>query len=186
MKRKFVSASVLAVVAAGVVAVGAWADSAPVTATVTAGTLSESTSATPGFSVTLNGSDQTASYTVPITLIDSRGSGAGWNLTVTSTQFSTGGGSPNTLPTSASAITGANSSCNAGSSCTNPTNSVTYPPLGLPAGSTPPTAVKFFNAATNTGMGKFTITPTVQVTVPANAYAGTYSSTITLAVVSGP
>jgi WxL domain surface cell wall-binding len=185
MKRRWLAVAVLAVVAAGVAAVGAWADTAPVTGTLSAGTLSESTSATPSFSVTLNGSDQTASYTLPITLIDSRGSGAGWNLTVTSTQFSTGGGSPKTLPTDASNITGVSAACNSGGSCTNPTNSVTYP-LGLPAGATPPTAVKFINAATNTGMGKFTITPTVQVTVLGNAFAGTYTSTITLAVVSGP
>jgi putative surface cell wall-binding protein len=185
MRKRMFVVGLLASIAASVAAVGAAADTGLVTGTLAAGTLSESTSATPTFSVTLNGTDQTANYTLPITLIDSRGSGAGWNLTVTSTQFSTGGGSPNTLPTSASTITGVASICNAGSSCTNPTNAVSYP-LGLPAGSTPPTAAKFFNAAANTGMGKFTITPTVQVSVPANAFAGTYTSTVTLAVVSGP
>jgi hypothetical protein len=46
--------------------------------------------------------------------------------------------------------------------------------------------VTFYNAAANTGMGDFTVTPTVEVSVPANAYAGTYTSTLTLAVVSGP
>ena len=66
-----------------------------------------------------------------------------------------------------------------------PTNSVTYP-VGVPAGSTPPTAVKYFNAAANTGQGQFTNTPTIQVSVPANTYAGTYTSTLTLAAVSGP
>jgi uncharacterized membrane protein len=35
-------------------------------------------------------------------------------------------------------------------------------------------------------MGKFTVTPTVQVAIPANTYAGTYTSTVTVAVVSGP
>jgi hypothetical protein len=35
-------------------------------------------------------------------------------------------------------------------------------------------------------MGKFTVTPTVQVAIPANTYAGTYQSTVTVAVVSGP
>jgi hypothetical protein len=46
--------------------------------------------------------------------------------------------------------------------------------------------VKFFNAAATTGMGKFTITPTVSIALPATTYAGTYTSTLTLAVVSGP
>ena len=159
--------------------------SATVTGSVNAGTLSISTSATPSFSVTLDGTDKTGSYTVPTTVTDATGSGAGWNLTITSTQFTTGGGSPKTLATSASSLTGVTSSCAGGSTCTNPTNSVTYP-VAVPAGSTPPTAVKYFNAALNTGAGQFTNTPTVSVSVPANTYAGSYSSTLTLAAVSGP
>jgi len=46
--------------------------------------------------------------------------------------------------------------------------------------------VKFFNAAANSGMGRFTITPSITVSVPGNVYAGTYSSTVTVAVASGP
>lgn len=173
------------VLVAGALAAGAMADTGLVTGTVAAGTLSEVTAAAPTFSVSLDGTDQTASYTLPITLTDSRGTGLGWNMTITSTQFTTGGASPNTLPTSASTITAVSSSCKPGSTCTNPTNSVTYP-LGLPSGATAPTAVKLMNAALLTGLGKFTVTPTVSVSVPANSFAGTYTSTITLAVVSGP
>ena len=69
--------------------------------------------------------------------------------------------------------------------CTNPTNAITYP-FTVPAEAVAPAAVKFFNAAADTGMGKFTLTPTVGVSVPANTYAGTYKSTVTLASVSGP
>jgi hypothetical protein len=58
--------------------------------------------------------------------------------------------------------------------------------VAVPAGSGPPTAVKFFNSAANTGMGLFTLTPTIGVFVPQNTYAGTYTSTLTIAVVSGP
>ena len=35
-------------------------------------------------------------------------------------------------------------------------------------------------------MGKFTVTPTIGVFVPQNSYAGTYTSTLTFALVSGP
>ena len=73
----------------------------------------------------------------------------------------------------------------AGTCTVNPTNGVAYP-LALPAGSGPPTPVKLFNAATATGIGTFTITPTVAVTIPANAYAGAYTSTLTVDLVSGP
>jgi hypothetical protein len=142
------------------------------------------TSATPSFSVALNGTDRTPTYTAPLT-VDNSAVGislTGWNLTITSTQYSTGTGKK--LATTASAITAVGVVC--ASTCTvNPTNSVTYP-LALPAGSGPPTPVKFFNAAAATGLGTFTITPTVAVSVPANAYAGAYTSTLTVDLVSGP
>jgi len=174
----------LAAVAASVLpAQSAFAASATVTGNVNAGTLSITTTATPSFSVTLDGTDKTGSYSVPTTVTDATGSGAGWNLTITSTQFTTGGGSPSTLATNASSITGVTSSCV--TTCVDPTNSITYP-VGVPAGSTPPTAVKYFNASASTGTGKFTNTPAVDVAVPASSAVGSYSSTLTLAAVSGP
>lgn len=158
---------------------------ATATGTVSAGSLSLTTTATPSFSATLDGSDQTKTYTVPSTVEDSRGSGAGWNLTVTSTQFTTGGATPKTLSTSASSATGVTNACVSGSTCTAATNAITYP-FTVPAAATPPAAVKYYNAAADTGMGEFTNTPTVSVALPANIYAGTYTSTLTLAAVSGP
>lgn len=161
------------------------AATATATANVQAGSLSLVTSATPSFGVTLDGSDQTGTYTVPSTVTDARGNSAGWNLTITSTQFTTGGSTPSTLPTDASSLTGVTNSCNAGSTCRNPTNAITYP-VTVPAGATAPAAVKYFNAAVGTGKGKFTNTPSVNVLVPASSDAGTYTSTLTLAAVSGP
>ncbi len=66
-----------------------------------------------------------------------------------------------------------------------PQNSVTYP-VAVPAGNPAPTAVKFYNAQALTGLGTFDLSTTIKIAVPANAYAGNYSSTITLAYVSGP
>lgn len=174
----------LAALAAGT-AVPALADSSTATATVAAGTLSETSATNPSSSLTLNGMDQTMTFNLPITATDATGSGSGWNLTVTSTQYTTGGATPHTLPSTASTVTGVSASCVSGATCTNPTNNVNYN-LAVPAAATAPTAVKLFDAAANTGMGKFTVTPSVSVAVPANTYAGTYSSTITLAVVTGP
>lgn len=150
------------------------------------GGFSVSSTATPSLSTTLDGTDQTASYTANLT-VDNSAIGItllGWNLTITSTQLSTGGGTPHTLSTSASSITSVAVVC-AAAPCLNPTNSVSYP-LTLPAGPTAPAAVKLFNAAAATGTGTFTITPTVKVAIPANAYAGSYTSTLTLTLVSGP
>jgi hypothetical protein len=56
----------------------------------------------------------------------------------------------------------------------------------LPAAGTAPTATKVFNSAVNTGMGNQTVSPTWKVAVPANTFAGTYTSTWTLSLVSGP
>ena len=154
------------------------------TATVTgAGALSLSNGASATLTDTLDGSDQTVNYTLPLTLTDARGAGTGWNLTLTSTTFSDGAG--HTLATTASSVASVSQACFAGGTCTNPTNAITYPTT-VPAAATAPAAVKVFNAAANTGMGKFTITPTVNVLVPGNSFSGSYTSTLTVAAVSGP
>lgn len=152
--------------------------------TVSGTLLSASTSATPSFTANLDSGDSTQTYTVPITIQDTRGTGAGWNLTITSTTFTTGGVTPKTLSNTASSLTGTTSSCSTGT-CTNPANAQTYP-IAVPAAAIAPTAVKFFNTTADNGMGRFTVTPTIGVTVPQNAFAGTYSSTVTVSVVSGP
>lgn len=151
---------------------------------VTGSVLSASTSATPSFSASLDSGDTSQTYTIPMTIQDTRGTGAGWNATITSTTFSTGGATPRLLPTTASSLTGVTSACASGT-CTNPSNSLTYP-LAVPTGATAPTAVKFFNTTTDNGMGRFTVTPTISVAVPQNAFAGTYTSTVTVSIVSGP
>jgi len=130
----------------------------------------------PSMTTTLDGTDQVASWSALLGVVDARGTGAGWNLTVASTTFSDGSG--HTL--AAGTLTGVTSACRAGNSCTAATNSVTYP---ITLGST---ATKFFNSALNTGLGKVDVTPSVNVAIPGNAYAGTYTSTVTLAAVSGP
>jgi hypothetical protein len=148
-------------------------------------TLSASTTAAPTFSANLNSGDQAKTFTVPLTVSDTRTgatAGLGWNTTITSSQFSNG---TRTLPATATTITATSSACANGGLCTNPTSTITYP-LTVPAGVGPPTAVKFFAAAAATGKGVFTLTPTFSVAVPQNAYTGTYTSTLTIALVSGP
>ena len=166
-------------------AIAAFADSSTgATVMVNAGSLTASgPTSVSATAVTLNGNDQTTTYSLGLTVTDARGSGAGWNLTITSTTFTTGAHS---LSTTASNINAAPTVvCTGGSTCTNPTNGITYP-LGVPAAATAPTPVKLFNAAANTGMGNFTITPTITVSIPANTFSGSYTSTVSVAIVSGP
>ncbi len=156
------------------------------TATVSAGALGF-VSAPPNvtFNDTLNGLNQTATATQAVNVSDATGSGAGWNLTATSTTFSH---ATHTLGTAATTVTAAPKvACDAGVTCVKATKTalVTYP-YTLPAGATAPTATRFFNAAAKKGMGDQTITPTWTLAVPANAYSGAYTSTWTISIVSGP
>ena len=145
------------------------------TVTGTAG-ISLNLPSNPSFTDTLDGTDQTVNYAPVLGVVDARGSGAGWNLQISATSFSDGGG--HTL--AQGTVTAAAQACKAGSTCTIATNSI-IPPLTISA-----VAAKFFNAAVNSGLGKLDITPTITVAIPGNAYAGTYTSTVTLAATTGP
>ena len=176
-QRIFLTLSVAAAFAL-VAATAALAGTLTATATVT-GTagISLTLPSNPSISNTIDGSDQTASYSPVLGVVDARGSGAGWNLQISATTFSDGSG--HTL--AAGTVTAAAQACHSGSSCTAATSSgITYP-LTISG-----TAAKVFNAALNTGMGKIDVTPTIQVAIPGNAYAGTYTSTVTLATATGP
>ena len=172
---------------AGLVAFPAAAGATTGTATITGGTLGfVSSPASVSFSDTLNGADQTATATQAFTVGDATGSGTGWNITATSTTFSTT--SPvHSLSTSASTVGSSPTvACAAGATCTTATTSSLSYPYTLPAASTAPTATKMFNAAANTGMGNQTVTATFSLAIPASTYAGTYNSTWTYSLVSGP
>lgn len=136
------------------------------------------------FSADLNAGDSTQTYAVDATVEDTRTSAsAGWQLQVTSTTLTTG---TRTLPTDSTSVTAMSTAvCDNNGPCTLPTNGVSYP-VTVPAAATAPTAIKFANAAVGTGLGRADWTATFSVDVPQNAYAGTYTSTLTISVVSGP
>jgi X-Pro dipeptidyl-peptidase len=168
-------------------------------AVLAAGTLSV-TGAAPGtFSATLNGSDQTVFGTLATyQAVDSRGTGAGWNITFQATQFAcanpTDAGCPvggDTFATSSLLMAPPTVACHAGFTCSGkgavPTISIAAN-TAIDAGS----AVKVASAALNKGMGTYDFTPgtistgNLQLTIPASAYATTYHSTLTVSAVSGP
>lgn len=131
----------------------------------------------------LSNADQTVTATQPITVADATGSGSGWSVAVTSTTFTTGS---RTLSNNATTVLAAPSlACKAATTCTLATNAVTFP-FTLPAAAVAPTAQKLFNAAVDTGLGAQTFTPTWRLAIPATTYAGTYTSTWTFTLSSGP
>ena len=163
----------------------AFADSPVVNGTINAGSLSETASGPYTFTGTPG---TTATFTMPFSVSDTTGGAAGWNVTITSTQFTSGA---HTIPTTASTITGTTGVCTAGGAAgvncmqASLTNTVTGS-VALPSGSGPPTAVKFFGIAAASASGVYTITPTISVVIPAVTFLATYASTFTLTIVSGP
>jgi hypothetical protein len=129
---------------------------------------------------------------------DATGSGAGWHVTVSATTFTTG---PLSLPntgsfvstgsaTSEAATTAPTAACSTGSTCTLPTDTTTYP-VAITTAPTSPTAVTIYDTSAATGLGSITIGIGALpvgwwVNVPANTKVGTYTSTISLTLVSGP
>lgn len=131
------------------------------------------------------------------TVTDDTGKNAGWNVEIAATTFTDGSHSlsdsgtflTNGSTTSPTSSSGPSATCI--STCTAPTNAVSYP-LQITTGSSPASFV-IFSAASGTGSGSFLIGGSSNpgpvgwwVTVPANAYAGTYTSIMTFSIASGP
>jgi hypothetical protein len=92
--------------------------------------------------------------------------------------------------TSAAATTAPSPTCSA--TCTLPTNLTTYPVSVTTAASSPPTFT-IYDTKAGSGLGTIIIGAHSSsnpggwwLNLPANAFAGTYITTVTLAVVSGP
>ena len=151
---------------------------------ISGGALTLTSPGSASLSATLTGADQVATGSLgKSTVKDATGSGAGWNVQISGTQFTTGGATPRTLPTTALGITGMTANSVAGRA---PTNSVSYGTgIVVPLGSSV-TPVKIYNAAADSGMGTFDLTPNVALTVTADTYAGNYASNLTISVVAGP
>jgi hypothetical protein len=126
--------------------------------------------------VTLNGDDQTQAVSVVTQVAYTGGNNnAGWKV-----QASAGvpTSASNTLP--AIVVTDGSAACQ-GSCTTNPTpTGITYP-ITLSA-----SAQTIYNAGASTGRGTFNVTSALQLSYPANALPGTYTSTVTLSGSTGP
>lgn len=146
------------------------------------GALSITTPATASFSIALNGTDQTPVYQLPITVfLQGQGQNNGWHLLASATQFVNGS---YTFPATASAVLSMTlpASCSGGGcALPSPSGSVVYP-VTLP--NTGGAAI--YSATPGSGQGTNVVTANIQVATPANVYAGTYTSTVTVQVVAGP
>jgi hypothetical protein len=120
------------------------------------------------FTLTLDGTDQTAPFSMSAT-----GTNGAFNITASTTAFTIPGHSLG-FPTLTGIATGA---CTGGG-CVDATNTISYP-IALST-----STQKIYSTAT----AKQTIPLTANLTlsVPGNAYAGGYTSTFTLTIANGP
>jgi hypothetical protein len=175
-------------------------------ASIVAGSLTLTTPTTLNWSTILSGVDQ---YLVDTTgahtsykVNDATGSGNGWNVTAAATTFTDGTsdtlGDTGTLSTngslsSATSTSGPSAICDTSTganTCTLPTNGTTYP-VAITTDPSTPTAYTIFDTAASSGLGALVVGTGVHpvgwwVKVPANTLAGTYTSTLTVSINSGP
>lgn len=131
------------------------------------------------FSAVLNGADQSVAATTNLTTLvkDNSGTGAGWKLFMTASPFTGTGG---TFPANALSVTGGSAESDGSGAVTLPGNSAVYPTT------VNATAALYYNAAVETGMGQFIVTPQLTLTVPSNTKIGSYVSTVVLTIAAGP
>jgi hypothetical protein len=155
-----------------------------------------------GWAATLDGTNLSAVDTAPadqqLTVDDATGAGAGWHITVSATTFTSRAGS---LPdTGTFVFTGSISAATASSApssscvttCTLPSDTVTYP-VAITTAASSPSAATIYDTPPGTGedaiiLGGHGATDPIGwwINVPANALIGTYTSTVTLSITSGP
>lgn len=136
--------------------------------------------------LTLNGTAQSSTATLgTFSVSDNRGSGAGWHVTAQATQFAEWNGT--------AYVTGGKTLAKDSLAMAAPTvtaDGTTSAPPTMTAGGYKidgTAAVKIASAALDTGMGKYDFgTSALTLSVPANAYAKTYRSDLTVSVVTGP
>ncbi len=133
-----------------------------------------------------------------LTVTDTTGTNAGWHVTVSATTLTTG---TYTVPNAGALVFTGSTSSSAGSSapstacvssCTLPTDSTTYP-VSITTAASSPASYTVYDTAASTGMGQVTIGGSASahpvgwwVVAPGDARAGTYTTTLTVQLISGP
>ena len=147
--------------------------------TILGGSLSVSTNPVAFGSVFLSGADLTVdTQPSPWSATDARGLGDGWRITLTSTDFTSAGGTI-AVDNFKMKLDDANVVTVGGN--TVPTSQVTsYQPLDSA------TPLTLLSAAVDAGMGTYDFTPDARLIVPAESAPGDYEAFITVSINSGP
>ena len=127
--------------------------------------------------MTLNGTEQLTSLSIdPFSVVDSTGSGSGWNVLLTVSDLVNGS---SVIPASSMAMAAPVVEPANGASMTGVLGHATAGNLA--------TGEKIVTTGTGDGDGSYLVSPGIlTLTVPASATAGVYAGNATIAVVSGP
>jgi hypothetical protein len=169
---------------------------------LTAGDLTVQGAATMSLNGTLTGVNQMIAGDPDLTVVDATGSGDGWQLTASASTFTNVSDSDVLIDANYLIFDGSSGSaddtddvpsavCVGSNTCTSVTNHGVSYPVDLTTAPSGATALTILNAAVGSGLGSFDIgggtnPGTFWLNVPANTKAGTYTSTITMSIASGP
>lgn len=130
--------------------------------------------------VPLSGQQKTTTFDIGnMTAIDATGTGSAWYVTASATQASSGS---KTLPTGSLKMDPVTSVAKSDATSSNVPTAAQTTAKAIDSG-----AVTILNASAGNGMGTYTVNiGEVELTVPANTYAGSYSSNVTYAFVTAP
>lgn len=137
-------------------------------------------------SVTYSNSAQSGTGTLSLSVSDPRGTSAGWNVTIKSTDFQyTGGGSqnPSPIPATGFSITSLGAPVQTAGQAVDATGG---PYLSGSAPETLDQTRKVVAADIGFGSGNYTQSLGVSLAIPAMSQTGTYQATLTVLITSGP
>jgi hypothetical protein len=129
--------------------------------------------------VTLGGSDQTVDGSTSAWRADAAGESGGWNVTVSSGDFSNGESQTIAVSNFQIRLLDANIVRVSGDVNGPVSTQTTFTALSG-------TPLKIASAAVGDGNGVYDLTPDFRLMVPAESYAGSYTATVTVDIISGP
>ncbi len=144
-----------------------------------AGALSINTAAITFTGVTLNGLDQSASGGTSAWRADAAGESGGWNVTVSSTDFSDGGSGSISVSNLDIRLLDSNIVRVSGSTSLPTSAQTSFTALSG-------TPLKIASAASGDGDGVYDMTPEFQLMVPGETAAGSFTATATVSIAVGP
>jgi hypothetical protein len=166
-------------------AIPAFADNS-VSLNVSGGTRTASIANVTLTGLTYSHSDQSRTGTMNLSVDDSTGTGAGWNVTVQSSDFAYTGGSANgvAIPAANFSIATANAPAKTAGQDIDATNGPKVPDSG--ATGTLDSAHKVIQAVAGYGLGSYTQALDVNLDVPAQSRSGDYNATLTVTISAAP